>query len=161
MKCNLMAALLMAIFWLTACAGRSTVETGKKTLLLAKAGTIHPGTSTKSEILKTLGKPDSKINLGELPDPEDEGEVWRYKEDPTKNSYRIFLYFKRNSSVVSSVSWEINEGEAEQNIDVAKRFIEDNFKGVRFKERDEGSRFFSDGGSRGGKNSSRTSLGSR
>ena len=135
---NIMIALFTAIFWLTTCAERSTVETGKRTLPLAKTISIHPGTSTKSGILKTFGEPESKINLGELSDPEDDGEVWRFKEDPLKTSYRIFLYFKKNSSVVSSVSWKANEGDKEQSIEVAKQFIQEHFKGVRFKERDEG-----------------------
>lgn len=125
----------------------STLERRSSSLSLATAAKLQAGVSTKTDIEKLLGAPHKILRLEDFPEQKDDGEIWMYVQEPFANSSRLSCYFKKGSSVVASVGWDVREGEPEQNLDMAKDHLKGRFPSVNFQEREEGavlSHFYSD-----------------
>jgi hypothetical protein len=123
-------------------AGCTTVRTGEHSrpsrLTLDKAGEIHPAITTQKEVEDLFGIPDRRLSLGDYPEQSDDGTVWLYFEGENKTSARLTLYFIKQSLVVGSVGWDVREGDPEQSVEQAKKWIQSRFANVHFQEREEG-----------------------
>jgi len=87
---------------------------------------LRPGTSTKKEIRKLLGTPDEVVDLSQLPNSKDKGELWEYE----RTGYaRVSASFDSSSEVLVSITFNVRKEDREQNLRAAlARFSGANWK---------------------------------
>ncbi len=105
---------------------------------LESAAQLYPGLTTREEVKNLFGPPSQYMTLSEYSEQADDGSVWLYFDEKNKSVRRLTIYFNRGSEVVSSVGWNVVEGDPEQSLEVAKAFLKSRFKGVAFQDREEG-----------------------
>jgi hypothetical protein len=77
---------------------------------------LAPGSVTKAQLSKLLGKPTEIINFKDLPDSKETGMSWKYEENGLG---RLTVFFDEGSEVASSWIWHVYDGDPEQNIKTA------------------------------------------
>lgn len=119
-----------AILGVTSCQGLQTPSVSRTDFSLVQAEGIHAGEAKREEVLRRLGKPDRIIDLSQT-DLKEQGEVWAYFAGGVQSAGRISLSFPANSDLVDSVSWDVRDGDPEQNLESALS----RFKGATFVRR--------------------------
>ncbi len=133
-KSQLFFALMAIFMGFLACATMKNSADSSAPLVLEEVEKIMPGATTKNEIIKRFGKPSMESDLTELPSLDDNGTLWSYR-DGEQN--RLSLYFKKNSTAVSSVGWQVRNGEKEQSLAAAKERLAARFGTLNFRYRDK------------------------
>lgn len=131
-KSRLFLAFIAVFMGCIACTTMKS-SVSRSALVLAEVEKIKPGTTMKDEIVKRFGKPSMESDLTELPSLDDDGILWSYR-DGEQN--RLSLYFERDSTVVSSVGWQVRNGEKEQSLAVAKERFAARLGTLSFQYRD-------------------------
>lgn len=115
------------------CTGGSVGKNGKPTgrhFTLSHAQKIHPGKSTKKDVLALLGEPDSRTDLNQATPMKQNSEAWSYLEEPLLAEDRVTVEFPHDSDVVKAVGWNVRAGEPELALKIAKAL----FAGGEFKK---------------------------
>ena len=107
-----------AIFAFSACQSLQNMAGRRSELSLQFAKEQRIGVTKQGEILSLLGKPDrifdmSETNLG------GNGKIWAYLAGGIQSSGRISFSFPANSDIVDSITWDVRNGDPEQNLEIA------------------------------------------
>lgn len=87
---------------------------------------LQPGSSTKSDLTRLLGKPNKVTDLKDVPGSSLRGERWEYSEDGLD---RFTVFVARETDKISSYVFDVDEGDPEKALKVAmSRYPEANWQ---------------------------------
>jgi len=78
---------------------------------------LVPGKTSKSELVKLLGKPDEVVDFKKVPNAKSTGREWAYRQ---KGQTRAAFIFEEGADSITSWTWVLGEGDAEQDLKVAQ-----------------------------------------
>ncbi len=96
-------------------------------LSLSTAQQMHVGQTKRDELVQRLGKPDRIIDLS-LTNLGGNGTIWAYFAGGDQSAGRLSFSFSANSDTVDSISFDVRDGDPEQNLEKALS----RFKGANF-----------------------------
>ncbi len=102
---------ILLLLSLTGCQSLLTNAKGAFTVDIIKQ--LKPGTSNNIQTTQLLGTPHRVIDLSQLPNSKETGELWEYDET---GYTRLSIFFEANSFIVTTWTLNIRDGEPEQNL---------------------------------------------
>lgn len=105
-----LCVIIRVLFVYNACAA-SDKKLSASPITFAAFTALGPGTMTKAELTKSLGKPAQVVDFKKLPESKETGESWKYN--------RLTIFFDEGSEVAHTWVWQVREGDPEQKLKTA------------------------------------------
>lgn len=104
------------VFIMVGCVRLQPTNSVKPEFSLQQVENIHVGETTQAEVLNLFGKPDRVIDLSQEK-PKGQGTIWAYFAGEIKSVGRLSFSFSANT--VESISWDVRDGDPEQDLNTA------------------------------------------
>jgi len=98
----------------------TSISNDKRTLSLGTLSALVIGTSSREDIVASIGNPDKRIII-----PESDGklETWQFFDGEIKVTPRASLVIDIQSGKITAMTWQVRSGEPEEKLEVAKNKI--------------------------------------
>lgn len=110
---RMLSTFSVAIFFLSSCTSMKPISQAEFKPTLASIDALNLRTTTKDDLTRLFGTPSEVFSLADLPNSTLTGEAWNYSDAV---GVRLSFYFPEGSRSPESVSWQVIEGDAEQDL---------------------------------------------